>query len=186
MQPAFVIGNGPSRKPIDLKKLKKHGVTFGCNALYRDFTPDYLIANDKPMQDEILRAKPDCRLAFRATRSAQKQFSGVYYYPSRKGPPNNSGYYALYFACKQGFRNIYLLGFDFQHPQSKQVENLYRGTANYKSSPRYRTDTEVGMQQLIDLNPHITVTRVIDEALSYPLAFFTHTITVEQFNELYS
>ena len=38
----FIIGNGTSRKSIDLEKLRKHGIIIGSNALYRDFTPDYL------------------------------------------------------------------------------------------------------------------------------------------------
>ena len=38
----FCIGNGESRAPIDLIKLRPHGKIYGCNGLYRDFTPDVL------------------------------------------------------------------------------------------------------------------------------------------------
>ena len=38
MERAYIIGNGPSRKGVDLSKLP--GKTFGCNALYRDFEPE--------------------------------------------------------------------------------------------------------------------------------------------------
>ena len=48
---AYIIGNGPSRKQIALEKLD--GVTFGCNALYRDFSPDYLIGGDATIIKEI-------------------------------------------------------------------------------------------------------------------------------------
>ena len=48
---AYIIGNGPSRKQIALEKLD--GVTFGCNALYRDFRPDYLIGGDAAIIKEI-------------------------------------------------------------------------------------------------------------------------------------
>ena len=48
---AYIIGNGPSRKQIALEKLD--GVTFGCNALYRDFSPDYLIGGDAAIIKEI-------------------------------------------------------------------------------------------------------------------------------------
>ena len=49
---AVVIGNGPNRLTFDLNLLKKpQGLlgsktvqTYGCNALYRDFTPDFLVA----------------------------------------------------------------------------------------------------------------------------------------------
>ena len=50
---AFVIGNGKSREGMDLNDLKKHGMTYGCNALYREFTPDVLVAKDKPISDAI-------------------------------------------------------------------------------------------------------------------------------------
>ena len=39
---AYCIGNGPSRKNFDLNRLKETGQTYGCNALYRDFMPDFI------------------------------------------------------------------------------------------------------------------------------------------------
>ena len=50
---AFVLGNGTSRKSIDLNQLKEHGTVYGCNALYREFNPDYLVAVDAKMVIEI-------------------------------------------------------------------------------------------------------------------------------------
>src|SRR5210317_952495 len=50
---AFLIGNGQSRAPIDLHKLKEHGKIVGCNGLYRDFTPDILCAVDHGIMHEI-------------------------------------------------------------------------------------------------------------------------------------
>ena len=37
----FVLGNGTSRKNID--PLKLQGTVIGCNACYRDFTPDVFV-----------------------------------------------------------------------------------------------------------------------------------------------
>jgi hypothetical protein len=64
---AVVIGNGPSRLELfKLDLLKKHrgGLlgsrklqTYGCNALYRDFTPDFLIARGNGVTDEIAKSK---------------------------------------------------------------------------------------------------------------------------------
>tara|TARA_Y100000004_G_scaffold193523_1_gene256262 strand:+ start:71 stop:784 length:714 start_codon:yes stop_codon:yes gene_type:complete len=50
----FVIGNGNSRKNVNLDILKQHGKIIGCNALYRDFTSDHLFANDSIILHEIL------------------------------------------------------------------------------------------------------------------------------------
>ena len=49
----FAIGNGESRKSIDLNELQSHGIVYGCNALYRDFTPDALVCVDPVMKTEI-------------------------------------------------------------------------------------------------------------------------------------
>jgi len=48
---AYIIGNGPSRKGLDLDTLD--GTTFGCNALFRDYAPDYLVSGDSRILKEI-------------------------------------------------------------------------------------------------------------------------------------
>ena len=53
MERAFIIGNGVSRKGFDLEQLRGKGVIYGCNALYRDFMPDVLVATDDKMREEI-------------------------------------------------------------------------------------------------------------------------------------
>ena len=59
-EPAFIIGNGPSRKDFNLKRLIGQGCTFGCNAIYRDYPdfslPDYLIAIDPIITEEIQKS----------------------------------------------------------------------------------------------------------------------------------
>jgi hypothetical protein len=53
---AFILGNGPDR-PTDIKWLNNlEGDTYGCNAIYRDFEPDYLVANDWAMMVEIINS----------------------------------------------------------------------------------------------------------------------------------
>ena len=53
MKRVFVIGNGESRKGFDLEKLRPHGKIYGCNALYRDFTPDVITAVDMGIMHEV-------------------------------------------------------------------------------------------------------------------------------------
>ena len=53
MKRVFCIGNGESRKNFELEKLRPHGKIYGCNALYRDFTPDHLSAVDMGIMHEI-------------------------------------------------------------------------------------------------------------------------------------
>ena len=54
MKQTFIIGNGESRKGLDLDSLREKGKIYGCNALYRDFTPDVLVAVDEAMMFEIV------------------------------------------------------------------------------------------------------------------------------------
>lgn len=51
--PVFLIGNGKSRQDFDLERLRSKGTIIGCNALYRDFTPDVLVAIDAKMLKEL-------------------------------------------------------------------------------------------------------------------------------------
>jgi len=53
MSNVFCIGNGTSRKDFNLEKLRPHGKIYGCNALYRTFTPDVLTAVDHGIMHEI-------------------------------------------------------------------------------------------------------------------------------------
>ena len=46
----FVLGNGESRKSIDVNTLP--GPTIGCNAICRDFFVDHLICVDRRMVDQ--------------------------------------------------------------------------------------------------------------------------------------
>ena len=52
---AYIIGNGPSRLEVDLTELRKEGTIFGCNALYRDFSPDWLLSGDATIIKEICK-----------------------------------------------------------------------------------------------------------------------------------
>ena len=59
----WVIGNGPSQKKWKLKELG--GFTYGCNNLYRHFTPDILLAVDPGAIFEIVNSgyKGQCRFS---------------------------------------------------------------------------------------------------------------------------
>ena len=52
----FCFGNGNSRKGIDIEQYKKYGKVVGCNAIYRDYTPDILVALDSSINHEIYRS----------------------------------------------------------------------------------------------------------------------------------
>ena len=49
----FALGNGESRKNLDLNELYEFGIIYGCNGLYRDFQADALVVVDPAMKEEI-------------------------------------------------------------------------------------------------------------------------------------
>ena len=50
LKTAYIIGNGQSRIGLDLDVLG--GDVWGCNALFRDYTPDYLTIVDVSIMGE--------------------------------------------------------------------------------------------------------------------------------------
>lgn len=55
--PVFLLGNGKSRLIFDLERIRPKGTIIGCNALYRDFAPDILVAIDAKMLNELAESK---------------------------------------------------------------------------------------------------------------------------------
>ena len=47
----YIVGNGPSRKQYDLDSFEEW---WGCNAIYRDSTPDILFVHDIPVQHQAV------------------------------------------------------------------------------------------------------------------------------------
>ena len=138
---AFVLGNGESRKGILIEDLKKHGTVFACNAVYRTETPDYLIAVDPKMIMEIAEsdypAKHQVWSNFNAQYNKnQKILDHIKWLQPSLGW--SSGPTALRMACDKGFKEIYILGFDYQgHTDAKKsnrhkFNNLFKDTRNYK------------------------------------------------------
>ena len=129
---AFVIGNGTSRKPIDLNQIKVQGTTYGCNALYREFEPDYLVAVDTKMILEINKAGyQHGHEVWTNPNRAYHQMTGFKFFNPSKGW--SSGPTALWLASTHSAQDIYILGFDYQGIDDK-INNLYADTPNYKKS----------------------------------------------------
>lgn len=135
---AVVLGNGPSRLAFELTYLKKpSGIlgtettqTYGCNALYRDFTPDFLIASGHP---EIIKE----------IANGQYVIDNIVYtnaihlleYPNKfylipHDPYTDAGTTALYLACFDGHKKIFMLGFDGQDTLGFNY-NIYSDTNGY-------------------------------------------------------
>jgi len=143
-----LIGNGESRKGFPLESLHaRPSITYGCNALYRDFAPDVLFVGDAGMASEIqqsytgLIAQVDregctvklnnCTVAPSATIPLPK---------SRSGYKWLTGIAAAYVMChlhENLLSGVFLLGFDGY--QTQTVNNVYKGTENYLNATEQQT-----------------------------------------------
>lgn len=155
MAVAFVIGNGKSRETIKLNRLKSKGTVYGCNALYRDFAPDVLIATDQKISEEI--------------QNSHYSTSNIFYtrYPfsnrnARILPTVSSGWCsganALYLASREKYNTIFLLGFDLGSVNEK-VNNIYAGTSCYSDSD---SDSQYGGNWLAQLTGIIRKSKNIE------------------------
>ena len=135
---AFVLGNGESRKGIDINDLKEKGTVFACNAVYRTHRPHFLVAVDPKMLLEIAETDYPVHNKVWSNFNAQynkhpKILNHVNWFKPSLGW--SSGPTALRMACEQGFKEIYILGFDYQgHNDGKRfkLNNIFGDSRNYK------------------------------------------------------
>jgi hypothetical protein len=131
-QRAFVLGNGRSRIGVDLNKLKNYGTIYGCNALYREFTPDFLIAVDQKMVMEICESGYQLKNQVWTNDNTRfKDLKNLNYFRNPRGW--SSGPTALQKSCVDGHTEAYILGFDY-YGVGNLFNNVYSDTQNYKKS----------------------------------------------------
>ena len=167
---AYCIGNGPSRKGFDLNKLKATGQTYGCNALYRDFLPDFIFSVDARMTaqmclDNVGRKTIHYAPSLEVNRKHAKGMLHLI--------PNNphwiSGNQAFWTAGVHGHRNIYLLGYDFREYGKGQLNNIYQDTPNY--GERHGDSIMEGwlkqFRDMLKMRPYVNYTIVHDNPPEY-------------------
>lgn len=189
----FVIGNGTSRQGIDLNYLKPHGKIYGCNALYREFEPDYLIAVDVKMINEIEKTKwQHTHTVWTNPNKAFRNYEGFNYFQPSRGW--SSGPTALWLSVQHGYKKIFILGFDYAGlDENKRVNNIYSDTQNYKKSTDGATYYGNWLKQtcqVIRENSKIAFYRVIlpDNLIPVELNKFSNLkhITVEEFKNMFN
>lgn len=185
---ALIIGNGVSRLNFHLPTLQKHFVTYGCNALYRDHMPDYLISMDIHMVTEIINARVQYKTKFYTQHINDMDLLAgngepINFIKTYASTPD-SGTAATELAASLGHTVIYMIGFD--HNQGK-YNNVYSGTANYHSIG-YQTplvQDEKWLSRLYSISksyPDTRFYRVSDEVYDYKLNNLTN-LTIESFME---
>ena len=137
MAAAFVLGNGVSRKGLDLAHIQQYGPIYGCNALFREFIPNVLVSTDKPIAMHIESLGYPKQNKFYTRKPTPESGSLPIpkpYYGFSSGPV------AVALAAQEQHRRIYMLGFDLGPADNNKFNNLYAGTEFYKpvgSNPTY-------------------------------------------------
>lgn len=146
-----VIGNGESRKNIDISKIK--GVTVGCNAIYLHESVDYICAMDKFWRDKIVKETKIpliSRLHNMAFQTTLELFDGEW--QNTKCPYRGycSGISALdYMASIHRGENIFLIGFDFGYKGDK-VNHVYKDTPNHPTADKKAQNEDIFLKQCIE------------------------------------
>ena len=150
----IVIGNGESRKHINLEKLQ--GVKIGCNAICRDIQVDHLVCVDRRMVSEALNynfqnkiyTRKDWIAQFNKNKNVQCVPKLHYKGDLRMDHPFQwgSGPYAILLATKFAKR-IKIVGFDL-FSETPLVNNIYKDTKHYDKSTKHAVDPRYWIHQI--------------------------------------
>ena len=186
---ALIIGNGRSRLNFDLYQIKERFVTYGCNGLHRDYTPDYLISMDIHMVTEILNARSHHKCKFYTQHVNDIDLLAgngepINFVKTYNATPD-SGTAAVELASDNGHTHIYIIGFDYHNGQHN---NVYAGSSNYHSktysTPMIQDDKwRSRLYNIVKRYKDIEYYRVTDEEPDDILKNFNY-LTVEQFKEI--
>lgn len=155
---AFVLGNGISRQGLPLESLAVLGTVYGCNGLYRDFTPHALIATDKPISAHIQNSGYSAKHRFYTRRpidglgalNVPKPYFGF-----------SSGPIATGIAALDGHRTVYMIGFDMGPTKQQKFNNVYANSEFYKTSDAPPTYTGNWVKQICQISKDFPKTQFV-------------------------
>lgn len=151
---AVVIGNGKHGHKFELHRLmpfreitawgevsdwnyrrqRKNFFTYGCNALYRNYRPDFLIATGDNFIKEIGNNDYCNENIVYANTKYLEQYPGKFNLIPQN-PELNSGAIAAYIAAFDGHKKVYMLGFD-------GIDNFDDNYNAYADTPNYPTKSQ--------------------------------------------
>jgi len=131
---AICLGNGTSRleyptwkfsRVNERKILKYYNVMYGCNAVYRDWQPDFLITTD-----QLLAAKMpnESHSTAYAPKEIMRRYEKMNLLPGSLRL--DAGSAAVYLACFHGAHRVFLYGYDGQSDENCN-NNVYADSEFY-------------------------------------------------------
>jgi hypothetical protein len=161
MSKAFIIGNGLSRKGFDFNKLNEH-TTFGCNAIFTEYKPSYIVAIDDEMIKRLSKVDYPQHRVLVPPEHERWELNGT-------GRRNNAGMCAMYAAIRRGATHLYCLGFDFLIEESDDsTKTVYDGQEGYNAFNRATLDDNINRAKYLDwfasVNPMVVFDFVFPRA----------------------
>ena len=192
----LVIGNGESRKNVDIDSLDMPKV--GCNAIMRDTTVDYLVCVDKRMVEEAINRKANehslvyTRADWHNRYEAQRirKVPKLPYQGERRADEPfqwGSGPYAVLIGAMYAReRYVNLIGFDL-HSKTGTVNNVYKDTPSYDKSTKRAVDPRYWIHQIgkvFECYPKISFTIYQEAGWQLPQAWNYPNVTVDKISKL--
>lgn len=156
---ALVLGNGVSRLEykVNFELFKSHRAgryadkkltVYGCNALYRDAEPHFLIVNGPYLAKEIVNS------GYADNHVVVTNAKNILNYPGKFhlipfNPSFSAGATALYLAAFDGNQKIYFIGFD-GHESVDWNNNVYAGTNGYAARTAH-VESTVWEKQCVEI-----------------------------------
>ena len=172
---AVVLGNGPSRTELypqgdlfGLLKNHKGGLlaagavqTYGCNAIVRDFVPDFVVCNDEMAAEMVNNGYCDQTIVY-GNANMVLSYPGKFYL-TPQDPSWDMGAIAAYLACFDGHNKVYLLGFDCHTGETNYHMNVYSGTPGYPDVTEPTTEEFFSqtLQQVLNTYHNVDFVRVV-------------------------
>jgi hypothetical protein len=191
----FAIGNGESRRVIDINSLRDYKI--GCNAIYRDCKMDHLVCADKRMIEEALSAGANISTLIYTRADWYNNYQGFlhvrkvpdlpYASSARWDDPFHwgSGPYAVLIAANLS-NDVKLLGFDL-HSKNGKINNVYKGTKNYESEDKRAVDPRYWIHQIakvFECFPSVNFTVYQEEGWEVPEQWKKFNIKIDSINNL--
>jgi len=179
---ALIVGNGLSRKDIDLREVARvndNMTIFGCNAIYRDYAPDYnvpdyLVAIDEGIITEIeCSTFPSSRVIIPSEEECWEPREIWAEIPAFSSTPrSNAGTNAILEAIKRGYTDLRLVGFDsFVYEKNIAESNIYEGTENYSTETKATFEESISRVRyicwIVEKNRNVTFTFYLPENVPY-------------------
>jgi len=172
---AIIIGNGESRKKLNLEYYQTGSTLIGCNAIHRDMVVNHLICCDRRMAEESTN-NPDTKNTkiyvrdnwyhyFRKIKKnkniehlPQLPYQGT----SKKDKPEHwgSGGYAILLGANLGFKELEIVGFDL-YSTDNLVNNVYKDTNNYSNANSQSVDPSYWIYQIEQIFKYYPNTKFI-------------------------